>query len=190
MTVENSHRNKTFRRGQQYKQFSASRWSVDSTGSSTNITASNFFVTSNVVHNISSFSLTETELNVLNKGLGFCPKEHMNELILKQDIYRFYRHISLKAFFSTKPNGQQHDLLPLSIKILDLRVKSCTTPPTSCSAVKVFINKVDCHIKSFLGDRSKIDHTPNNLTKEELEAVSSLSARRDILIKPVNKGVL
>lgn len=40
----------------------------------------------------------------------------------------------------------------------------------------------------FSNDRTKTDHIPNNLTREELPLVSSLSARRDIVFKPVDKG--
>lgn len=61
-------------------------------------------------------------------------------------------------------------------------------PPTSCSAVEVFVKKVDEDIKSFVDDKVKIDHIPNNLNLSERAALSSLSVRQDIVIKPADKG--
>lgn len=96
-----------------------------------------------VVHNISSITLSRTELNVLNKGLDFCPKEKMNVFVLKQDLYRFYRQLRFKAYFSGLPTAITKEFLPLSIKNMALKSRSVKVPPTSCSAVEVYIEKVD-----------------------------------------------
>lgn len=76
-----------------------------------------------MVYNISSFSLSDIELQLLYKGLGFCPKEHMSDFFFKQDMYRFYRQIRLKAFFSMRPKMGNSNTLALSIKNLSLKKK-------------------------------------------------------------------
>lgn len=97
-----------------------------------------------------------------NKSLGFCPKEKMNAFILKQDLYHFYRQLRFKAYCASKPSVPNREYVSLSVKNLNLKTKSSTVPPTSCSTVEVFIGKVnddinndDDDIKSFLDDKIK-----------------------------------
>lgn len=61
-------------------------------------------------------------------------------------------------------------------------------PPTSCPAAELFISKVEADIRHFLQDHSRIDHRHNNLNREELTALSSLSVRKEITITPADKG--
>lgn len=46
---------------------------------------------------------------------------------------------------------------------------------------------MDNDIKTFLSAKTKKDHTPNNLSKDEVMALNSLTARHDITIKPADK---
>lgn len=109
----------------------------------------------NLVHNISSIVLSKAELSVLNKGLGFCPKEKINDFVLKQNL-RFKAHFSGVSTATTK------ELSILLIKNMGLKPKSTKVPPSSCAAVEVYIEKVENDIKKFLCDRKKRDHIPHN----------------------------
>lgn len=112
----------------------------------------------------------------------------MDTFVLKQDLYRFYRHIRLKAFYSSKPVVSNVSLPPLSISNLGLKNKGGFVPPTSCAAAELFINKVDEDINQFLHTYDNRDHIPKNMTQEEILALSSLAARKEITIKPADKG--
>lgn len=85
--------------------------------------------------------LSDKELLVLNKFLNFRPKIKMDTFVLKQDLYRFFRQIRLKAYYSSKPAKYNSNILPLSIHAKGLRNKSQFIPPTSCAAAEVFIGK-------------------------------------------------
>lgn len=103
-----------------------------------------------MVHNISSVSLSGTELQVLNKGINFSPKAKMYTFVLRQDLYSFFRHVFLKAFYSSKPTVNNVSPLPLSISNPDLKNKSSFVPPTSCEVDELFISKVEEDINLFL----------------------------------------
>lgn len=112
----------------------------------------------------------------------------MDVFRLKQDLYRLYRNVRLKAFYSTRPVINSGGSLALSISNLELRNKSTFIPPTTCAAAELFINRVEMDIKLFLNDQSKRDHIQNNLSQEEIAVLSSLSNKKEITIKPADKG--
>ena len=45
--------------------------------------------------NLSSKTLTEDHINVLNKGLSFVPTNSVNEF----DMFKFFRNVKLREFF-------------------------------------------------------------------------------------------
>ena len=54
------------------------------------------------VINISQRSLSNNELDVLSKGLSFCPVPfEVNELKLKMDLDAYFRRLRLQKFFFT-----------------------------------------------------------------------------------------
>lgn len=71
---------------------------------------------------------------------------------------------------------------------MGLKNKSIFVPPTNSPAAELFIDKVETDIRQFLEDRSRIDHRQNNLSREEHIALSLLSTRKEITIKPEDKG--
>ncbi|XP_053545638.1 olfactory receptor 1496-like [Bombina bombina] len=50
--------------------------------------------------NISKVQVTDDELTILNKGLSYCPQQDYDHLELQKDLYRFFRTIKLKSFFT------------------------------------------------------------------------------------------
>lgn len=198
-TEPNRFGNRPFRNLRRNQQVSASTSSMASTCFSTN-TQHGTFLEHSSTHPVQGeeevrkaektrhkgiATLSDKELLVLNKGLNFCPKAKMDTFVLKQDLYRFFRQIRLKAYYSSKPVKYSCNTLPLSIHTVGLRNKSQFTPPTSCAAAEV-----EEEIGSFLRDSTKRDHIPNYLSREKLDTLASLSARPDITIKPTDKGGL
>ena len=52
--------------------------------------------------NLSSIELSDCELDVLSRGLSFCPVPgEVDDLQLKLDLDAFFRRLRLKEFFST-----------------------------------------------------------------------------------------
>lgn len=82
---------------------------------------------------------------------------------LKQDLYRFYRNVCLKAFYSSRPIMNSGSPLKLSISNLELKNKITFVPLTSCSAAELFISNVKVDVNQFLHDQSRRDHRQNNL---------------------------
>ena len=49
--------------------------------------------------NLSSKTLTEDHINVLNKGLSFVPTNSVNEFDVEVDMFKFFRNVKLREFF-------------------------------------------------------------------------------------------
>lgn len=53
-----------------------------------------------LVVNISSICLSDTQIKLLSKGLSFCPVYGMDWFKLDVNLYNFFRNIRLKTFFA------------------------------------------------------------------------------------------
>ena len=126
--------------------------------------------------NLSSKNLTETEKNILKKGLKFTPtpsKKDTEEL--KKDISEFTRKIRLAEFFH---NTETNDI---SI----IRNKSDYTPPKKRNpALDTFAENIaNIQLKT-----SPNPHTRQNISKNERDAIKSLAEDISIIIKQADKG--
>ncbi|KAJ1127339.1 hypothetical protein NDU88_005742 [Pleurodeles waltl] len=54
--------------------------------------------------NLSSLKLSMHEINVLKKGLGFCPSSKPDYTNIHIDLFKFIRNLKLKKFFHNKPD--------------------------------------------------------------------------------------
>ncbi|XP_075684662.1 uncharacterized protein LOC142652871 isoform X3 [Rhinoderma darwinii] len=63
-----------------------------------------------IVVNISSKILSESHLSLLNKGLSFCPSSHVDWFKVETDMFRFFRSIKLKWWFSGQPASNLTEL--------------------------------------------------------------------------------
>ncbi|KAJ1127337.1 hypothetical protein NDU88_005740 [Pleurodeles waltl] len=54
--------------------------------------------------NLSSLKLSMHEINVLKKGLGFCPSSKSDYTNIHIDLFKFIRNLKLKKFFHNKPD--------------------------------------------------------------------------------------
>ncbi|XP_077151982.1 uncharacterized protein LOC143815994 isoform X1 [Ranitomeya variabilis] len=152
---------------------------------------------SNLVLNISSYSLSPAELTVLQKGLSFCPTPKWDAFQLDKDLQRFYRSVRLKTHFCAMPQAQssggslvQGSMTPeLSISTLGLHNPSTFSPPHTYHATETFISLVDREIKSLTHEqRLGFYPTHNNLTVVEKQALDTLRSNKSIIIKPADKG--
>ncbi|KAJ1143385.1 hypothetical protein NDU88_009694 [Pleurodeles waltl] len=60
------------------------------------------------VMNLSSLQLSMHEINVLKKGLGFCPSSKPDYTNIHIDLFKFIRNLKLKKFFHNKPDTNKN----------------------------------------------------------------------------------
>ena len=150
-----------------------------------NLSQQKFQIT-DIVHNLSSTSLSPTEISLLEKGLNFCPTTtDPDKERLINDIYFFCRKLKLKEHFYSEtdeekpPSPQEkYETKPMKNPYYHPNMK---TSPT--------LEKFTSLIKS---ETMKLLATPNrnknNLTSEEKQALTSLKLNNDITIKQADKG--
>lgn len=129
------------------------------------------------VINLSSSTLSPAETNLLSKGLNFCPTPHTaNQLEVSQDLTQFYRRIRLREFFLDSPPTPPEPF----------HCKSTWVPPKNrVPSLETYIQVVSSQInQTDLSCR----RTNDNLPREQREALNSLRTRKDIIIKPADKG--
>ena len=137
--------------------------------------------------------LEEAERKVLSRGLSFCPvPNHTDQFDLHKDIEALNRRIQLRAFFHSRESApdvpQQPSALPSSaaIEIIKSSVPSKSKwnpPPSRIPAITHFMEATD----ELLRSAPRVPTVPN-LSAAEVSAISSLRNRRDIVIKPADKG--
>ena len=140
----------------------------------------------NGIVNLSSYPLTNTEITVLSKGLGFCPTPGAPDIgNIIQYLDAFKRKTRLQLFFS----GSNQDHIEKSIqsggpfKHKSFKLKSSFNPvgPFELESMCYSIEQ-DLHRQKYREPRNK------NLTKEECKAIKFLKNNENIIIKPADKG--
>ena len=117
--------------------------------------------------------MTETEIHVLEKGLGFTPTPtKINETDLRADFNEFARKMRCKWFFRIEPTENFSEAPAF-------RVKSNWNPPKGHRAIEIFRSKLETEIFSVLPG-TPLDY---NLSKEEWLAMTGLAEDQNIIIK-------
>ena len=128
------------------------------------------------VFNLSKKVLTETEIRVLEKGIGFAPTPtKVNETDPRGDFNEFARKMMCKWFFRNKPTENFSEAPAF-------RVKSKWNPPKGHPAIEIFLRKLETEIFSVLPG-TPLDY---NLSKEEWLAMRGLAEDRNMI--KVDKG--
>ena len=132
-----------------------------------------------------TLELSSEETKILEKGLSFIPTPtHIDETSTKSDLDNFFRRIRLHAHFNN-PNEAFIEREEVNNFSKYQKKISNWIPDSSPSAVDTFINTCKGEINAI---RCDISNIPSNLTKEEHQALSRLRNRKDVLIKPADKG--
>ena len=133
---------------------------------------------SDTVFNLSNKVLSETEISVLEKGLGFVSTPNMiNGVDLRRDLNDFIRKMRCKWYFRDKPSKDFSE-------IPAFRPKSTWKPPVGDPCVELFLSKMEHEQFSFLPGKPQ----SYNLTREEWQAIKNLKDGRSTIIKPADKG--
>ena len=133
---------------------------------------------SDTVFNLSKKVLTETEIGVLERGLGFVPTPNLiNEENLRRDFDDFSRKMRCKWYFRNEPSDNFSE-------VPAFKPKSLWKPPVGHPCVELFLSKLEGELFSFLPGKPQ----SYNMTKEEWQAMRNLAEDRSIIIKPADKG--
>ena len=124
-----------------------------------------------MVVNLSECPLSSDEVQLLSRGLSFCPTPpHLNSPQVLDDLERYNRRLRLKEFFAGK---EEDDARPF-------RPPSHWMPPKGRDeALKVYISKVRTDVEQSLAARRKYK-AKDNLTAGERSALKALMAREDV----------
>ena len=140
----------------------------------------------NGIVNLSSHTLTNTEIFVLSKGLGFCPIPGAPDIgNIIQDLDAFKRRTRLHSFFSSSNQDltERHTQSGVPFEHKSFKLKSSFNPVGPFQLESIFYSiKQDLHRQRYRHPKKK------NLKKEEFKAIRSLNKDKDIIIKPTDKG--
>ncbi|XP_011407404.1 PREDICTED: uncharacterized protein LOC105314749 [Amphimedon queenslandica] len=154
---------------------------------------------SNTIYNLSSYKLSQSQLNILNKGLSFSPSQPFN----LQDHLSFLNQYdafsnSLRDLALTDNDRPQHtpDLSLNSVTqhlYREMKFLKGSTQPhyppyftTNIASVENFIESTKIEIDKLL---SKItSKQKENTSKQELKAIKSLK-KSNLVIKPADKNL-
>ena len=128
------------------------------------------------LRNSSSRTLTNSEVDLLSRGLKFVPTPPVprDTSQLMSDFNQFARRMRLKVLFAHKKKTKIHPFY----------VKSNWQPPRSRSAtLETFLRKVGKSISEV-----SFKDTPDNLSPSERDALSTLAKDKNINIKKADKG--
>ena len=130
----------------------------------------------------STLPLTDAERDVLSKGLKFIPlQKSCNKFNIFQDCEKFFRSIRWMAVLGHPPKTQ---IEPDDDEFTSLFKKSShRDPPRNTPEVETFINRCKTSIQNL-----HFKPQQSNLLTHELQALSSLQKRDDIVVKPADKG--
>ena len=133
---------------------------------------------SDVVFNLSSKVLTDMEIKVLGKGLGYVPTpSFINEADLRSDFDEFCRKMRCKWFFRDETTSEFSETPAF-------RPKSKWKPPAGHPALELFLSNLEKDLFNFLPGKA-LDY---NLSKEEWKAMRGLADDKNIIIKKADKG--
>ena len=127
---------------------------------------------------MSSRNITEAEIKVFKKGLGFVPTpEKINRWQLKSDLEKFRRNIRLRMHFA-------NEVTPNFFESPSFRIPSNWTPYINDVYLEMYLSET----KEELIKINEHGMSYSNLSKEERDALHNLSQNDSIIIKPADNG--
>ncbi|XP_013774920.1 uncharacterized protein LOC106459805 [Limulus polyphemus] len=135
--------------------------------------------TSNVL-NLSSKTLTETQHNLLSKGLNFTPTpKNIDNFEVISEFQEFALRLRLREFFHNKTTNVNDIGTPF-------KEKSTWSPPVNREPhLESFITAIENDVIQAINSNIKVR---NNLSYNEHAALISLKHGNDIIIKQADKG--
>ena len=139
--------------------------------------------------------LSSSDMSILKQGLSFIPNPHtVDEFEIRCDFGKFARRMRLFAHFDENPIKEQSqpckDITTYTFndpfERLRPKTSSWTPPEGQHPSPDVFISKCRIDINNILNNHVTSMHSNNS--SEDRNAIKRLQERKDIVIKPVDKG--
>ena len=130
------------------------------------------------IHNMGNFILNQDEIQLLNKGLSFvlAPHEILGPTVSEAWL-DFKRRMHLHYYFFINPTNNE---------IKKFHKKSNWQPPNlNYTPLNTYLTKVHTDIQTLMANP---EENIQNLSKSEREAIISLRNKKDMIIKPADKG--
>ena len=139
--------------------------------------------------------LSASEMSILKQGLSFIPTPHnVDEFEIRCDFEKFARRMRLFAHFDDNPIKDQSQPCKDNttytfndpFERLIPKTSSWTPPEGQHPSLDVFISKCRIDINNILNNHVTSMHS--NTSSEDRNAIKRLQERKDIVIKPADKG--
>ena len=133
------------------------------------------------VINLSDYPLTESQKEILNKGLKFCPTPGEPQMgDLRKDLDKYHRSLCTQESKEMVPStGPYSDTCSLKLKS-----KSKWSPPMGPTNLETVISINELGLLDLEIPRPK----NHNITRSQKSSISDLLSNRNIVIKPADKG--
>ena len=140
------------------------------------------------VINLSDHPLTESQKEILNKGLKFCPTPGEPQMgDLRKDLDKYHRSLRTHCFFSKKEESKHvgPSTGPYSdTSALKLKSKSKWSPPMGPTNLETVISINELGLSDLEIPRIN----GRNITPSQKSSISELLSNKSIVIKPADKG--
>lgn len=159
-------------------------------------------IVSDFIINLSSHTLSDAEVSLLNKGLSFIPTVKSFPLSLMEScIYRNLRNIKLRDYFFDKDSDDNAEYDPNAFH--NKFINRSTWIPASnklSSSCRYALQHLQDYIQNYIYSHiwhpipdqparlRTFSNISDNLSPEERSAIRSLKNNNNILIKPADKG--
>ena len=132
--------------------------------------------------------MSDSERDILSRGLNFVPtKPSTDKFSTSFDVHQYYRRLRLAAHFGSTetPTGPATDLMDGKVDPQFPKEPSTWTPKAGeFSALERYIDTCESDIQRL--HSRPLRHL--NMSTEEIDTLKKLKGRKDIVIKPADKG--
>ena len=154
-----------------------------------------------LVVNLSSKTLSDDEINILNKGLKFCPTQtRADPGTVRLELDNFHNKLRTKQFFEREnpfkvnSNKTNQTAIPKTVYgctpfnntklLLKLKPPSKWRAPTGSPSLETYINMNELSLNKI----QTVKITKQNITQGERKSLKNLARDKTIVIKPADKG--
>ena len=140
--------------------------------------------------NLSNLQLTQSETNLLRKGLNFCPTPPPPRIDdINKDTDTFARRLTLREYHTPENIDEITDspgYQPSILQQLNQKERNTRYRPSREPYLNTYVDRLRQEITDEMLHNQRFQR--NNLSKRERAALDRLSNNREIVIKPADKG--
>ena len=136
--------------------------------------------------NLSNHILQPAEVDVLSRGLNFCPTTKLDPFTLASDTEEFIRRLRLKEFFHDREHTQSQTTSQPGQYNAKNKESTWTPPEGRNQHLDIYAEALRRTVNAHIIKNER--QTKHNITKPQRNAICALKKNRDIVIKSADKG--